>query len=94
VNIDWSARAIADLKAVRDFVARENPEAAQETALKIISSIDILSMFPAAGQNGRVVGTRELVIAGTPYVIPYRLREGRIEVLRVIHSARKWPTTF
>ena len=27
----------------------------------------------------------------TPYIIPYRVREDRVEVLRVFHTARKWP---
>jgi len=94
VKVDWSAPAIEDLKAVRAFVARENPEAAHETARMIIAAIELLSVFPAAGRSGRVGGTRELVIAGTPYVVPYRIRDARVEVLRVIHSARKWPMKF
>jgi toxin ParE1/3/4 len=32
-----------------------------------------------------------LVIPDTPYIIPYRVREGRVEVLRIFHAARKWP---
>jgi plasmid stabilization system protein ParE len=38
-----------------------------------------------------VVGTRELVIGGLPYIIPYRIRENDIEILRVLHTARRWP---
>lgn len=91
MKINWLGFAIRDLEAVRAFIARENPDAAEETARRIINSVDNLSMFPAAGRNGRVAGTRELVVAGTPYVVPYRIRDERIEVLRVIHSARRWP---
>jgi toxin ParE1/3/4 len=42
------------------------------------------------GRVGRIAGARELIIAGTPYIVPYRLRGDEIEILRVIHNARKW----
>ncbi|PIW88418.1 MAG: type II toxin-antitoxin system mRNA interferase toxin, RelE/StbE family, partial [Nitrospirae bacterium CG_4_8_14_3_um_filter_44_28] len=44
--------------------------------------------------TGRVEGTRELVISGLPYIIPYRVKNNTIEILRVLHAARKWPTKF
>ena len=36
--------------------------------------------------------TRELVIGSLPYVIPYRVRDGDIEILRVLHTSRRWPS--
>ena len=59
-------------------------ERIQETAA-------ILVRHPTAGRTGRVLGTRELIVAGTPWVIPYRVRRGFIDILAVIHRARKWP---
>ena len=53
--------------------------------------MELLARYTALGRPGRVEGTRELVVAGTPYVIPYGVRENRVEVLRVFHAARKWP---
>jgi toxin ParE1/3/4 len=38
-----------------------------------------------------VPDTRELIIPETPYIIPYRIHDGQIEILRVFHTARKWP---
>ena len=35
----------------------------------------------------------KIIVAGTPYLIPYRLRGDTIEVLRVFHGARQWPPT-
>jgi plasmid stabilization system protein ParE len=85
---------LANLDEIAAFIARDDFEAAASVVESIKLSVDQLGSFPALGRSGRVAGTRELVLAGTPYVVPYRLREGRIEVLRVIHTARKWPTTF
>ena len=94
MTIVWFETAIRDMVALRAFVARENPDAAQSTARKISGAVELLEAFPAAGRPGRVTGTRELVIAGTPYVIPYRIRGERIEILRVLHSARQWPSNL
>ncbi|WP_298269442.1 type II toxin-antitoxin system RelE/ParE family toxin [Geobacter sp.] len=34
------------------------------------------------------------MISGTPYVVPYRFKDGEIQVLRVLHGARRWPNEF
>ena len=41
-----------------------------------------------------VAGTRELVVARLPFVIAYRIRPDRIEVVRVIHGRRNWRAAF
>ena len=48
---------------------------------------------PALGHPGRLPGTRELVVSGTPYIVPYRVsgRPERVEILRVFHAARRLP---
>ena len=43
------------------------------------------------GRAGRVRGTRELAIDGTPYIVAYRIKGNVVEVLRVIHGAQRWP---
>jgi toxin ParE1/3/4 len=43
---------------------------------------------------GRVAGTRELIVAGTPHIVAYRVAASRIEILAMIHAARRWPSTF
>ena len=49
---------------------------------------------PDAGRAGRVPGTRELIIGGTPFILPYRVKDDTLQVLRVLHSSRKWPVKF
>jgi toxin ParE1/3/4 len=93
--VEWSPQAIADLVALRAYIAEDNPAAAQRVALHIIHNVEeFLADNPSIGRSGRVSGTRELVIPKTPYVVPYRVRNNRIEVLRVYHGARKWPERF
>jgi len=62
--------------------------------LTIISAVERLDTLPGLGRVGRVEGTRELVVDGTPYIVPYRQKGERIEILRIYHSARQWPETY
>jgi plasmid stabilization system protein ParE len=43
---------------------------------------------------GRVAGTRELIVAGTPHIVAHRVAASRIDILAMIHAARRWPSTF
>jgi toxin ParE1/3/4 len=90
--IRWLKDAILDLIELRQYVAQDNPHAAQDIARRIIMSIELLRDNPSMGRIGRVEGTRELVISGLPYIIPYRIKNKVVEILRVLHGARRWPT--
>jgi plasmid stabilization system protein ParE len=91
MRIRWLRKALQNLTSEADYIARDDPAAAARTAVRIFEAVEQLVMFPALGRPGRVVGTRELVVTGTPYIIPYRVRGGDVEILRVFHAARKWP---
>ena len=91
MNIVWSPRAINHLTHLRSYVARDNPYAANRIAGTLLAAVERLAELPTLGRPGRVAGTRELVVPGTPYVIPYRLRGDRLEVIAVFHVRRKWP---
>jgi toxin ParE1/3/4 len=94
VRVKWLRAALADVDAVVDCLAGDNPAAADRMAGKIEHSVEQLADDPAMGRAGRVVGTRELVISGTPYVVAYRVRQETIEVLCIFHAARRWPSEF
>jgi toxin ParE1/3/4 len=94
LRIRWTRPALADLEAIGDFIARDNPVAAQRIVLSLVTSIDKLRDHPNLGSLGRLTGTRELVVVGTPYIVPYRVRGDDVEVLAVFHGARRWPGAF
>jgi toxin ParE1/3/4 len=91
VTVRWLDQAVEDLKTVRTYIARDNPSAAADIAQRIRDAVKILGDYPAAGRAGRVPNTRELVVAGTPYMLPYRVRAESVEILRVLHGAQQWP---
>jgi len=91
VKLRWTRLAITDLDSVFAYVAADNPTAANRLIDRIEKAVQVLPQHPTAGRDGRLMGTRELVVTGTPFVIPYRVRRNTIEILAVIHGARKWP---
>jgi toxin ParE1/3/4 len=91
VRVKWLRRALRNLDEEAEYIARDSPQAAARIVRRISASVDRLATHPASGRIGRVPGTRELVITGTQYIIPYRVRDDGVETLRVFHPARKWP---
>jgi toxin ParE1/3/4 len=94
LRIRWTRPALADLEAIGDFVARDNPAAARRIVVGLVASVDALRDYPNLGRPGRLTGTREFVVSGTPYVIPYRVLGDDVQILAVFHGARRWPGAF
>ena len=90
-KIRWLHLALFDLDELMGYIAKDNPEAADKVANKIWQTTRLLSDHPAMGKPGRVPGTREMVVSGTSYILPYRVAANEVQILRVLHGARKWP---
>ncbi len=87
----WSPTARAHLRHAQAFIAEDNPRAAAIMAKKILTAVERLIDFPASGRPGKLPHTRELVVPGTPFFLPYRVKSQTVEILGVIHGARRWP---
>ena len=94
MKIRISPEAEQDLIEIFDYIITDNPLAAKITLDVIYSEIRHLSNHPELGRVGRVSGTRELVLSGAPFIVPYQVKENTLEILRIYHSARKWPDGF
>jgi toxin ParE1/3/4 len=92
MRIVWRRRAQDDLRAARRYIERDDPRAARRLVLRVLNAVDRLAAHPNRGRAGRVPGTRELIVTGTPYIVPYRVSGQEIQVLRVYHGARRWPS--
>ncbi len=91
MRIVWSPRAIDHLAHLRAYIARDNPKAANRIANALLGAVERLAELPNLGRPGRVPGTRELVVPGTPCIIAYRLRGDSLEVVAVFHARQRWP---
>jgi toxin ParE1/3/4 len=94
VQIRWLRIALQNLEAEAEYIAQDSPTAATRTVQRIQVAVSQLRRYPAIGRPGRVMGTRELVVSGTPYIVPYRVRGELVEILRIFHGARRWPEKF
>lgn len=91
MKLVWSAFALADRDGIFTHIEADNPRAAIAVDERIAASVRRLVEFPESGRLGRVAGTRELVIIGTPYVAAYAVTASSIRILRVPHGAQRWP---
>ncbi|MGD0117185.1 MAG: type II toxin-antitoxin system RelE/ParE family toxin [Candidatus Binatus sp.] len=94
MRVRWLKAALKNLDEEAEYIARDDPRAAARIVERIATTVERLATHPASGRPGRVPGTRELVVAGTPYIVPYRVIGDTIEILRIFHAARKWPAKF
>ena len=93
MKLIWSAFALSDRDAIFTFIEADNPSAALMVDERIVTAVRRLVDFPASGRIGRIAGTRELVINGTPYVAAYAVTQSAVRILRVLHGAQEWPDT-
>jgi toxin ParE1/3/4 len=90
--VEWSLPAAADIRSLYRFLDQRSPKAATRIAQMVVLTVNrTLSRNPMLGHPGRVHETRELVVPKTPYIVPYRVRLGRIQILRVFHHSQPWP---
>jgi toxin ParE1/3/4 len=79
------------LRLIRRFIAADHPGAAAQAAKRILDTVAYLRDHPGIGRAGRIPGTRELVVPGLPYIVPYRVKSTAIQILGVLHVAQEWP---
>jgi len=91
-SVHWTLQARDDLTRIGDYIRADRSETvARDVVLRIAAAVEMLADFPQGGRAGRVRGSRELVIAGLPYLAVYRVRRSGVEILRVVHGAQQWP---
>ena len=90
-QVIWLHLALRDLSEIGEFIAQEDDKLARKIAKQIWQAGQGLSRYPERARIGRVPGTRELVLAGLPFFIAFRVVSDTIQILRIIHTARRWP---
>ncbi len=90
MKLRWTRPALADLIEAQAFIAQDDPQAAQQVAQRVWEAASNLRDNPDIGRPGHVTGTREWVVARTPYLIVYRTKGDTVEILRVWHTRRDW----
>ncbi len=91
VRIVWLRSAERNLEEQIEYLAERNPNAAEALVDRITSAAARLADHPRSGRRGRVAGTRELVVPGTPYILVYRIEANEVRIHRALHGSQRWP---
>lgn len=94
MKIEWSSQAYTSLVAIFDYIAKEDYNAAANLLDHVESATSSLIKHRGLGRPGRVTGTRELILADSPYIVVYQVTQDNVFILDVLHGARKWPENF
>lgn len=91
MRVEWLRQALRNLEDEAAYIAADDSAAARLVVTRILSAVAQLAEQPGLGRPGRVPGTRELIVQKTRYIVPYRVRGERVEILRVFHTSRRPP---
>lgn len=89
--LEYTDEAQDDLLNVIEHGAEQGYPDPVSYAEHLDARIMMLADFPRLGRTGRIPGTFELVLGGTPYLVVYGLTAETVIVYRVLHSSRLWP---
>ena len=85
-----------DLRAIRDYIAKNDPEAAQRFVMRLRDMARMLAGAPATGRARPEIGSGVRSFVVNRYVLFYRSLAGAagIELVRVLHGARDVDAVF
>ncbi|WP_371740816.1 type II toxin-antitoxin system RelE/ParE family toxin [Desulfovibrio desulfuricans] len=89
--VRWLALALEDLQGIAAYLTEKDSDAGQQVAQCLWNAGQSLASLPSQGRTGRVVGTREFALTEIPYFIAYRVVKSEVQILSVLHTARRYP---
>ena len=94
MRVKWLRNVAQHLEDAYDYLEKDNPEVAQAFMQDVYRLVNLLPAQPAMGLAGRVVGTREQIIQDYPFIIPYRVKQDEIHILRIFHTRLRLPSQW
>lgn len=91
MRLRWLRKSLRNLDDEATYIAADDALAARLVVKRVLDAVAQLEQQPGLGRPGRVPGTRELIVANTRYIVPYRVRGETVEILRVFHTSRRRP---
>lgn len=90
--VKWRPEAISALTEIIDYIEQYNPASATSLHRTIVTATEGLSSMPYGFKQGRLSGTREMVVHPN-YLVVYRVIE-QVEILTVLHTRQEFPSTL
>ena len=73
---------------IYNYIAQDSPRAAIAMRDRIFTAFDRLLSFPNSGHATDYPGRREMLVAGTPYLIRYRIVKNELQIIDIKHGAQ------
>ena len=89
MRLRWSPEAASNLDEIHEYLVTEHSPFAPSTIKTIYEAIRALRDMPYRGRQGRIEGTRELVLSKLPFIVVYRVSEDAVHVISIRHAARR-----
>lgn len=90
MDLFWTPEAIADRESIYGYIEADKPAAALALDELFSEKAWLLIHHPGLGRQGRVTGTRELVVHPN-YLFVYDVVNERVRILRLLYAAMQWP---
>lgn len=91
MQVRWTSPAAQDMEEIVLYIQRDSAESAKTVAKTLFDAANSLEFMPSRGRAGRIMGTRELVIPGLPFIIVYEVMDTAVHIHHIYHAARNWP---
>jgi len=89
--IRYTDEAEADLLQIIDYGIDHDLPDPLTYVYSLRERFEKLDAIRHPGRKGRVPGTMEWVVPGTPYIVVFVRVAGTVNVWRVLHGAQQWP---
>ena len=91
MKVSYSPRAIVQITQAFDYIAQDNPVAANAFLLRVESIASLLSSRPGIGRVTRKPGVQVVSLQPYRYFLFYKALEDRdeIRIIRIRHMSRK-----
>lgn len=92
LSVVWTNRALSDLEAIGDFIAADDPVAAERWMGALMATAERAAGVPMGGRRVPELGRDDIrEVFKRTYRIVYRVRSARLEVLTVFEGHRRFP---
>jgi toxin ParE1/3/4 len=89
MKLRYTARAIADLEAIADYLKPRSPQGLARVRATIRDGLKTIVQFPRAGRLQDAGGIRKLAVRKYKYLIYYTVEEDEIAIIAIQHGSRQ-----
>lgn len=92
MRIVWTRPALADVLEIKQYIAADSARYANIVVERFFTAVERLDAYPLSGRmvpELSAATVREVI--EPPYRIVYRVRADALEIIAVVHSARRFP---